>query len=66
MDTTMRYLQEDTYSHDQDPLNEGQAETGDGAITARCWGGQAEGQEETDPVEEESHWGGGGGGVGQT
>lgn len=47
----------ETYSDDQDPLNEGQAEAGDGAVTTRCRGGQAEWQEEPDPVEEERHWG---------
>lgn len=38
------------------PFDEGQAEPWDGPVAPGCWGGQAEGQEEADPVEQECHW----------
>lgn len=45
-----------TYPDYEDPFDEGEAETWDGPVAAGGWGGQTEGQEEADPVEEERHW----------
>ena len=43
------------YPDDQDPLDKGQSEATDGAV-ASCDGvGQAEGEAEADPVEQEGH-----------
>lgn len=45
-----------TYPDDKNPLDEGEAEAADGPV-ASCDGiGQAEGQAEPDPVEQEGHW----------
>lgn len=45
-----------TYPDDKNPLDEGEAEATDGPV-ASCDGiGQAEGQAEPDPVEQEGHW----------
>lgn len=45
-----------TYPDDKNPLDEGKAEAADGAVASRDGIGQAEGQAEPDPVEQESHW----------
>lgn len=45
-----------TYPDYEDPFDEGEAETWDGPVAAGGRGGQTEGQEETNPVEEERHW----------
>lgn len=44
------------YPDDEDPLDEGEAEAADGAVAAGDGVGQAEGQAEAYPVEEEGHW----------
>lgn len=44
-----------TYPDNEDPFDEGEAEAADGAVASRDGVGQAEGQAEPDPVEEEGH-----------
>lgn len=44
------------YPNYEDPFDEGEAEARDGPVAARSRGGQTEGEEEADPVEEERHW----------
>lgn len=45
-----------TYPNYEDPFDEGEAKARDGPVAASSWGGQTEGEEETDPVEQERHW----------
>lgn len=45
----------ESYAHNEDPLDEWQAEPRDGSVAARCRGGQAEGQEKANPVEQKRH-----------
>lgn len=45
------------YPDYKDPFDEGEAKTWNGPVAASSWGGQTEREEETDPVEQESHWG---------
>lgn len=45
-----------SYFDYEDPFDERQAESWDGPVASGSWGGQAERQEETDPVEQERHW----------
>ena len=45
-----------SYTNNEDPFDQRQAEAGDGPVAARSRGGQTEGQEEPDPVEEQRHW----------
>lgn len=54
--TVRRVSGHQTYPDDEDPLDEGKAEAADGAVASGDGVGQAEGQTETDPVEEEGHW----------
>ena len=45
-----------SYTNNEDPFDQRQAEAGDGPVAAGSRGGQTEGQEEPDPVEEQRHW----------
>lgn len=54
---TVRYVsRHQTYPDDEDPFDEGKAEATDGAVASRDGVGQAKGQTEADPVEQEGHW----------
>lgn len=44
-----------SYPDYEDPFNEGEAKAWDGPVASRCRGGEAERQEETNPVEQERH-----------
>lgn len=44
------------YLNYEDPFDEGEAKARDGPVAASSWGGQTEGEEETNPVEQERHW----------